>query len=74
MIADISICIFRELKTWIIDEMAHNSSSVAITVEYVNTYIDTAGGGTKITLYTSNELKLPGSRVQELDMCLKNNL
>jgi len=38
MIADNAIHVFREFKTWIIDEMDHNTSSGAITVKRVNTY------------------------------------
>lgn len=50
MIAVIAIQVFREFKTWIIDKMDHYTSSGAITVEHVNTDIDNAGGGTKISL------------------------
>lgn len=55
MIADNVIHVFRAFKMWIIDEMGYNTSSGAITVEQVNTYIDNAGWGrAKISLYESS--------------------
>lgn len=38
MITDNAIHVFREFKTWIINEMDLNTSAGAITMERINTY------------------------------------